>query len=214
MLRLLIFACGTGVAALALSGSASAGSDITVAAIATGRLYVIGTTDHPHMPVMLDEKFPTESDDKGKFQYELVYYPPGCVVAASIEGKTHEAVVSNCGEQMVPGTWLEPKAAIDTPALMKRLTNAKAELPSATLCQSKSAEQRQEPAIVEPTTSAPPVFTVVPWANLFTWREPGSMLPNRTGEVITPAAISQDVLRAASTIEVQPITQLSVSSAQ
>jgi hypothetical protein len=211
MLRLLILVFGTGVAALALSGSASAGSDITVAAIATGRLYVIGTTDHPPMPVMLDEKFPTESDDQGKFQYELVYYPPGCVVAASIEGKTHEAVVSNCGQQMMPGTWLEPKAAIDTPALMKRLTNAKAELSSATLCQAKSAEQRQEPAIAEPTTSAPPVFTVVPWTNLFAWHEPGSMLPNQTGEVMTPAAISQDVSRTSSIIAVEPTKQPSVS---
>jgi hypothetical protein len=209
-----MFAFGTGVAALALSDSASAGSDITVAAIATGRLYVIGTTDRPHTPVLLDEKFRTESDNKGKFQYELVYYPAGCVVAASIEGITHEAVVSNCGQQIVPGTWLEPKAAIDTPALLKRLTSAKAELPSATLCQARSVEPPQEPATAELTISAPPVFTIAAWATLFTWDEPGSMRLNRTGEVMTPAAISQGVSRAGSTIAVQPTTQLSASSAQ
>nr|WP_276081416.1 hypothetical protein [Methylobacterium sp. GC_Met_2] len=88
-----------GAVALLACGSARAASDITIAAIATGRLYVVGTTEQPHMPVVLDGRFRTESDDQGKFQYELVYHPPRCVVSAAIAGKAYDAVVSNCGEQ-------------------------------------------------------------------------------------------------------------------
>lgn len=88
-----------GAVALLVCGSAQAASDITIAAIATGRLYVVGTTDQPHMPVVLDGRFRTESDDQGKFQYELVYHPPRCIVSAEIAGKAYEAVVGNCGQQ-------------------------------------------------------------------------------------------------------------------
>jgi hypothetical protein len=211
MLRLFSFALGAGVVALTLTDFAWAGSDITAAAIATGRLYVIGTTDHPHTPVMLDEKFRTESDDKGKFQYELVYYPSSCIVAASIDGMVHEAVVSNCGQQLLPGTWLEPKATLDTPALLERLMSAKADLPSGALCRAKAAEQPQDPAIAEPPTSVLPVFTVAAWANLFTGGEPDWMRTNENGEAMTPAAISQDVSRTSSIIEVEPTTQPSAS---
>ncbi len=94
--------------ALAACGPAWAAPEITLAAIATGRLYVVGTTDRPHMPVVLEDKFRTESDDKGKFQYELVYHPARCIVAATIDGKAVEAVVSNCGQQC---TLAPPNAA-------------------------------------------------------------------------------------------------------
>ncbi|MER2194280.1 hypothetical protein [Methylobacterium brachiatum] len=94
--------------ALATCGPAWAAPEITLAAIATGRLYVVGTTDRPHMPVVLEDKFRTESDDKGKFQYELVYHPARCIVAATIDGKAVEAVVSNCGQQC---TLAPPNAA-------------------------------------------------------------------------------------------------------
>ncbi|MCJ2090020.1 hypothetical protein MKK88_29120 [Methylobacterium sp. E-005] len=100
----LISIAAAGAAALLTSGSAWAASDITIASIATGRLYVIGTTDQPHMPVELDGQFRTESDDQGKFQYELVYHPPRCIVSAAIAGKTYEAVVGNCGETCAPPT--------------------------------------------------------------------------------------------------------------
>jgi hypothetical protein len=88
-----------GAVALLVCGSAQAASDITIAAIATGRLYVVGTTDQPHMPVVLDGRFRTESDDQGKFQYELVYHPPRCIVSAEIAGRAYEAVVGNCSQQ-------------------------------------------------------------------------------------------------------------------
>ena len=88
-----------GLATLTPFESAFAASDIMFAAIATGRLYVVGTTDQPHMPVVLDGQFRTESDDGGKFQYELVYHPARCIVSATIAGKAYPAVVSNCGEQ-------------------------------------------------------------------------------------------------------------------
>ncbi|MHB2209247.1 hypothetical protein [Methylobacterium sp. CM6257] len=74
-----------------------------MAAITTGRLYVVGTTERPHTAVTLDDRFRTESDDTGKFQYELVYHPARCIVSAVIEGKAHEAVVTNCGQQCQPG---------------------------------------------------------------------------------------------------------------
>lgn len=88
-----------GAAALGLCNPAFAASDITIAAIATGRLYVGGSTERPHTPVLLDGQFRTESDDRGTFQYELVYHPARCIVSAQIDGKAYEAVVSNCGQQ-------------------------------------------------------------------------------------------------------------------
>lgn len=63
-----------GLLALAFNGSAHAASAITIAAIATGRLYVIGTTDRSHTSVSLDGRFTTSSDVAGRFQFELVYW--------------------------------------------------------------------------------------------------------------------------------------------
>jgi hypothetical protein len=103
LFRLLSIAAAAQAATLSLYGPAFAASDITIAAIATGRLYVVGTTERPHTPVVLDDQFRTTSDDKGKFQYELTYHPARCIVSAVIEGKAYEAVVSDCGQQCPPG---------------------------------------------------------------------------------------------------------------
>src|SRR6478735_92516 len=97
-----------------LSSSALAASDLTMAVIATGRLYVVGTSERPNMPVVLEGRFRTEADDKGKFQFEVVYHPARCIVGVEIEGKTYEAVVSNCGQQGPPG---EPGSAKTTGAV-------------------------------------------------------------------------------------------------
>lgn len=98
MVRFASIVAAAGAAALAWCGPASAAPEITLAAIATGRLYIVGTTERPHMPVVLEDKFRTESDEKGRFQYELVYHPSRCIVSAMIDGKSVEAVVSNCGQ--------------------------------------------------------------------------------------------------------------------
>lgn len=98
MVRFASIVAAAGAGALAWCGPASAAPEITLAAIATGRLYIVGTTERPHVPVVLEDKFRTESDEKGRFQYELVYHPSRCIVSATIDGKTVEAVVSNCGQ--------------------------------------------------------------------------------------------------------------------
>lgn len=98
----LSLSAASGCLALLLGFPAHAASDITVAAIALGRLYVVGTTDQPHTKVKLDGKFDTESDEKGLFQFHLVYHPAGCIVRAAIDGKTVEAVVGQCGEVCKP----------------------------------------------------------------------------------------------------------------
>lgn len=151
----------SGALALVFSMSASAASDITVAAIATGRLYVVGTTNRPHTAVVLDDRFRTESDASRKFQYELVYHPAGCVVSAAIDGAIHEAVVSNCGQQVMPGTWLDPKPAMTRPAPLERVLSPRAELPSALFCPAVQTERSQDPARIELADRTPPVFTVV-----------------------------------------------------
>jgi len=96
-----IFAA-TGVVTLALGTAAYAAPGIDAAAIAAGRLYVVGTTDQPHTSVSLDGKYTAESDDKGKFQFELVYHPSSCVVAATIGTKTFYAHVDQCSEKCEP----------------------------------------------------------------------------------------------------------------
>ncbi|MEE7494147.1 hypothetical protein MOTC310_28495 [Methylobacterium oryzae] len=161
MLGLLSTAALSGAMVLALGMPARAASDITVAAITTGRLYVVGTTDRPHTAVVLDDRFRTESDESRKFQYELVYHPASCVVSAAIDGTIHEAVVSNCGQQVMPGTWLDPKPAMTKPAPLERVLSPKAELPSALFCPSVQTERSQDPASVELADRTPPVFTVV-----------------------------------------------------
>lgn len=102
MARFAKIIAAAGAVSLAAYGTARAASDITLAAIATGRLYVVGTTERPRTAVVLDGEFRTESNDKGLFQYELVYHPSRCIVSALIEGRTYEAVVSNCGEVCRP----------------------------------------------------------------------------------------------------------------
>lgn len=112
MLRPLSIAAAAQAATLSFYGTAFAASDITIAAIATGRLYIVGTTERPHTPVVLDDQFRTTSDDKGTFQYELIYHPARCIVSAVIEGKAYEAVVSNCGQHCPPGPSLGSEAVV------------------------------------------------------------------------------------------------------
>lgn len=91
-----------GTLVLITSSSAMARSSITAAEIAAGRLFVLGSTAGPRSTVILDGRFRAESDDNGQFQYELVYHPARCIVAATIDGKTVEAVVGNCSQQCSP----------------------------------------------------------------------------------------------------------------
>ena len=129
MLRLLSIV----VAAQAATLSAYAASDITLAAMAKGRLYVLGMTERPHTLVVLDQQFRTESDDNGAFQYELTYHPAPCIVSATIDGRAYRAVVSNCSQQGFFGpsqssgavAAARPEPALDQPAKVK----APAEVP-------------------------------------------------------------------------------------
>ena len=126
VLTLALIAATAGIGSPPICQAAQATSDITIAAIAAGRLYVVGTTERPHTSVSLDSRFTTVSDDGGKFQYELVYHPARCIVAAEIEGKTYEAVVSNCGQQGPAGP---PASAVRAPiaaaAVPSRLAGSK-----------------------------------------------------------------------------------------
>lgn len=103
------------------AGIARAESDITIASIATGKLYVVGTTEKPHTSVILEERFRQESDDAGKFVFEEIYHPARCIIGVVIEEKVYEAVVSNCGQQGpagLPGTGMEKGAAARTSAVL------------------------------------------------------------------------------------------------
>jgi hypothetical protein len=138
-----------GAVAIALGTSAHADPGITGAAIATGRLYVVGTTDQPHTSVSLDEKFTVESDDKGKFQFDLVYYPSGCVVRATVGAKTYQAQVEQCGMKCGP----ERVAAVETaPAKGAKPVRAPVTPPPAP----------QRPPIENQTSDAVPVPSQLP----------------------------------------------------
>lgn len=88
--------------------------NIKLAGIVGGRLYVYGVTERPNETVVLEGRFRTTSDDDGKFEFEVLYHPARCIVAAVVEGRTSEAVVSHCGQQGPPG---EPAAATSTGGL-------------------------------------------------------------------------------------------------
>ena len=146
-----------GAATLFLCHSALAASDITIAAIATGRLYVLGSTERPHTPVVLDEQFRTESDDKGKFQYELIYHPARCIVSARIADKTYQAVVSNCGEQCQTAPTKEVSstgAALPPPAKLAPTSRPPGKLTSA------EAPERAAPPAAAPIPPPPPAPAV------------------------------------------------------
>jgi hypothetical protein len=169
MFRLFSASLVVAAALPSLSSPVSAASDIAIAAINTGRLYVVGTTERPHTTVTLDDRFRTESDDTGKFQYELVYHPASCIVAAIIEGVSHEAVVGNCGQQVMPGTWLEPHAAVDAPTLLNRVLAAE---PDASAASFRPARSREQPQNAVPAVPLLPVFTAAAWTSLFVQSEP------------------------------------------
>lgn len=92
----------SGCLALVLAAPVHAEPTITAAAIAMGRLYVLGTTDRPRTRVSLDGKFARESDETGRFQFELAYYPVGCIVKVAVGDNTIEAVVGQCGDVCKP----------------------------------------------------------------------------------------------------------------
>lgn len=88
---------------LMIGGRAAAESDILIATITAGRLYVIGNTERPRTPVLLEGQFRTESDERGKFQFEAIFHPARCVISVAVEDRTYEAVVANCAQQGHPG---------------------------------------------------------------------------------------------------------------
>lgn len=85
---------------------ARAASDISVATLAIGRLYVIGTTQEPNTPVTLEKRFHTTSDALGRYAFEEIYHPATCIVGVDIEARTYQAVVSNCAQQIRTGPLL------------------------------------------------------------------------------------------------------------
>lgn len=148
MLALALTAAITSVMGPVACQAAQVASDIRIAAIAAGRLYVVGTTERPHTPVSLESRFTTESDETGKFQYELVYHPARCIVTAEIEGKTHEAVVSNCGQQVLVGT---PGIAARPPAALPVQTGT---LSSPAAASSKLKKTPSPPAALQASRTA------------------------------------------------------------
>jgi hypothetical protein len=165
MVRFATMIAAVGAVGLAAYGTAQAASDITLAAIAMGRLYVVGTTDRSHMPVVLDGQFRTESDAKGLFQYDLVYRPSRCIVTAVIAGKSYDAVVSNCGELCRPNltgaagtTFAQPPPA---PGSRPASVNEPSGWPASPALGSP-ARSYGTAALTPPATAAPPTASAPP----------------------------------------------------
>jgi hypothetical protein len=185
LLRFFSIFSAAGAVALMLGAPASAGSTIAVATIAAGRLYVLGTTERPHTPVILDDQFRTESDDWGGFQYELVYHPAPCIVSATIQGKAYKAVVSDCSQQGSPGP-SQGSGAV--------------------------AAARPEPALGQPTeVRAPTEEAPPPRATLSTNATPPvgevdtNQLPSRSSAINENASRVKDQIRGANLISNPPL---------
>lgn len=80
-----------------------AAMSIAEAKIGEGKLTVSGAGAEGNAEVMLDGKFTAQSSRRGRFSFEVVYHPPGCVVEVSSKQERAKAVVANCGEQGPPG---------------------------------------------------------------------------------------------------------------
>lgn len=97
-------------------------SDISMAALALGRLYVVGTTAEPHTPVTLDHRFHTTSDEAGRFSFEEIYSPVTCIVGINVDARTYTAVVSNCALQTSAGSLPFVRAVFPDAAWARRLS--------------------------------------------------------------------------------------------
>src|SRR3954447_17402231 len=76
-----------------------AAMSIAEAAISQGKLVVQAAGTEGGADVVLDGKFTAKSSRRGRFSFEVVYYPQGCVVEISSKQERTKAVVANCGQQ-------------------------------------------------------------------------------------------------------------------
>jgi len=81
------------------ASQSEAAVSIAEAKIANGKLVVSGAGASGNEDVMLDGKFTVKSSRRGRFSFEVVYHPTGCIVEVSSKDQRVKAVVADCGQQ-------------------------------------------------------------------------------------------------------------------
>src|SRR5215210_1066169 len=87
-----------GLCALLAGGSALAEIRIAGARITEGQLWALGQADEPNAPVTLDDAFEQTTDNRGRFEFHVVYHPATCIVTIKTAAQAKQAVVASCGQ--------------------------------------------------------------------------------------------------------------------
>ncbi|SDA32740.1 Collagen triple helix repeat-containing protein [Methylobacterium sp. UNC378MF] len=75
---------------------------IEAAKITGGDLWIIGYADDPGVEITLDGQFPQRTDNRGYFEFRVVYHPASCIATLRTPKQTRSIVVGECGQQ-APG---------------------------------------------------------------------------------------------------------------
>ena len=78
--------------------SALAEIRVSGARITEGQLWVLGQADEPNASITLDDAFEQTTDNRGRFEFRIVYHPATCIVTIKMASQMRQAVVAGCGQ--------------------------------------------------------------------------------------------------------------------
>src|SRR5215210_8608903 len=87
-----------GACAVLTAGSALAEIGISGARITEGQLWVLGQADEANASISLEDAFEQTTDNRGRFEFRVVYHPATCIVTVKTAAQSQQAVVAGCGQ--------------------------------------------------------------------------------------------------------------------
>jgi hypothetical protein len=98
-------------------GPAAASIRITSSIYENGMLLVAGQTG-PHKRVSLDDKYVTQSDGDGRFEFHAPYRPETCMANITTDEDAYSTVITNCllGDAAAAADGNEPRPTSTTEA--------------------------------------------------------------------------------------------------
>src|SRR4051794_21277408 len=84
--------------AVLTAGSALAEIGISGARITEGQLWVLGQADEANASISLDDAFEQTTDNRGRFEFRVVYHPATCIVTLRTASQAKQAIVAGCGQ--------------------------------------------------------------------------------------------------------------------
>ncbi|MCJ2141771.1 collagen-like protein [Methylobacterium sp. E-066] len=78
---------------------AKADMRIEAAKITAGDLWVLGNAGEPDTDITLDGQFSQRTDNRGYFEFHVVYHPATCIATLRTPKQARSIVVGDCGQQ-------------------------------------------------------------------------------------------------------------------